>query len=74
MLLAALHTLFARDIDGLREFTLANLLFMDMAKTWPRLAARVAASGNTNHRPGSPATHGAGSVMSIGQPHATHWQ
>ena len=65
MLLAAFHMLFARDIDGLREFTLANLLFTDMAEVWPRLAARVAASGNTNRRPGSPATHGAGCVVSL---------
>ena len=65
MLLAAFHMLFARDIDGLMEFTLANLLFTDMAKTWPRLAARVAASGNTNRRPGFPAAHGAGCVVSL---------
>ena len=59
------HMLLARDIDAPRKFSLANLLFTDMANTWPRLAARVAASGNTNHRPGSPATHGAGCVRSL---------
>ncbi len=37
--------LLARDIDVPKSLVMANIYFKDMAKTWPRLAARVLALG-----------------------------
>jgi len=52
----------ARDING-PNASLAKINFEDMARTWPRLAARVLASGLTRYKPGSPVVRHMGCVM-----------